>query len=243
MAMKMNKEVSWRHEYKYVCNALQLQILKSRAEGLLSRDSHTNPDGTYRIRSLYFDDSYHTCYNDNENGTDLRAKYRIRIYNEDKGYIALEKKSKRHGMTHKAAGRIDEELCRRLMAGEFPELPKMADNEDETLRSLLLQMQLKNLKPVVIVDYERTPFTEMNGNVRITFDECLASSGDIEGFLSKDIRNRPIFPPGKGLVEVKWDSHLPEHIRKILELDSLKWTTFSKYYICRKLNDNGGILL
>ena len=55
-------------------------------------DSHTS-DGTYLVRSLYFDDRYNSCLMDNENSIDKRYKYRIRTYNNDLSTIHLEKKA------------------------------------------------------------------------------------------------------------------------------------------------------
>lgn len=54
-------------------------------------DYHTS-DGTYLVRSLYFDDRYNSCLMDNENSIDKRYKYRIRTYNNDLSTIHLEKK-------------------------------------------------------------------------------------------------------------------------------------------------------
>jgi len=237
--MEVTKKTQWRHEYKYICNAIWDRILQSRVEGLLQNDKHAGEDGMYRIRSLYFDDDYNTCYYENEDGTEPRAKFRIRIYNEDSSYIVLEKKEKFHGMTHKESCRISEELCKTLMQGEYPDLSNL---QDAKCKYLLLQMQVRNLKPVQIVEYERMPFVEPNGNVRVTFDRRICSSDFVEGFLEKQIAMRSVMEDGKGLMEVKWDSHLPDYIRKSLELDSLKWSTFSKFYICRKINMHGGIL-
>lgn len=107
-----------RHEYKYVCNAVQRAILKTRAQGILERDEHVGADGFYKIRSLYFDDLEDTCYYENESGIGERDKYRIRIYNRNCNCIMLEKKSKFRGMTIKLSSRITEEQCRQMMAGK-----------------------------------------------------------------------------------------------------------------------------
>lgn len=229
----------WRHEYKYMCDVMQRQILLTRAEGLLRRDAHTDSEGRYKIRSLYFDDTYNTCYYENENGTEPRAKYRIRIYNVDASHIVLEKKQKNHGMTHKESCVLDENICRVLMQGKYPEYFAV---QDERCRRLLLEMQLRNLKPMQIVEYQRTPFVEQNGNVRITFDEQICASQEIGKFLNARVHGRPVMQSGGGLLEVKWDTHLPDYIKSSFELDSLKWSTFSKFYICRKFNIYGGIL-
>ena len=70
----------FRHEYKYLCTYSQLVLLRKRLESLLARDIHAGPEGTYLIRSVYFDDPNNSCYYENEDGVDPRSKYRLRIY-------------------------------------------------------------------------------------------------------------------------------------------------------------------
>ena len=83
-------EAKYRHEYKYVCDAMQNAVLKTRARAILKRDEHVGFDGFYRIRSLYFDDLEDRCYYENEGGIGERDKYRIRIYNGNiRGYDRL----------------------------------------------------------------------------------------------------------------------------------------------------------
>ena len=230
--------MKYRHEYKYVCNSMQSIVLKTRASGIMKRDIHAGANGYYRIRSLYFDDMEDTCYYENESGVGERDKYRIRIYNGDISRISLEKKSKNRGMTLKTACRINEEICRKLMKGEKNIIDS---NMTYVQKKLLLEMQLKNMSPKVIVEYVRYPFVNQNGNVRVTFDEAISSSNDIGCFLEKEIVLRPILEKGQGILEVKWDEFLPDYIKKIMELDSLRWNSFSKYYLCRKYNTFGGV--
>lgn len=230
--------MKYRHEYKYVCNSMQSIVLKTRASGIMKRDIHAGANGYYRIRSLYFDDMEDTCYYENESGVGERDKYRIRIYNGDISRISLEKKSKNREMTLKTACRINEEICRKLMKGEKNIIDS---NMTYVQKKLLLEMQLKNMSPKVIVEYVRYPFVNQNGNVRVTFDEAISSSNDIGCFLEKEIILRPILEKGQGILEVKWDEFLPDYIKKIMELDSLRWNSFSKYYLCRKYNTFGGV--
>ena len=235
-----NNDVQWRHEYKYLCDPCQQAVLKARAESLMQSDPHADEDGVYRIRSMYLDGLDNQGYWDNDIGVDERTKYRIRIYNEDASRIILEKKSKKHGMNHKDSCRISEELCRTLMAGQIPEIQSDMPTK---LKLLLAEIQCKALHPVVIVEYQRTPFVEENGNVRVTFDQEIASSSDFESFLEPYIFSRPVLKSGLGIMEVKWDSHLPDYIKRFMQLDTLKWSTFSKYYLCRKYNCHGGSVL
>lgn len=228
----------YRHEYKYVCNAMENAILKTRAAGILERDAHAGADGAYRIRSLYFDDLEDRCYYENESGIGERDKYRIRIYNQDASRITLEKKSKVRGMTQKVSAQISTEQCRQLMAGV---IPSITQDMVESLKRLFLQMQKKNMRPKVIVEYVRYPFTSQNGNVRVTFDEAISSSNELGRFLERNLVLRPVMECGRGILEVKWDEYLPDYIKNAMQLDTLLWSSFSKYYLCRRFNIYGGI--
>lgn len=219
-----------RYEYKYIIDATQRKILLMKASVLMRRDAHVREDGTYLIRSLYFDDRLDTCFHENEAGTDPRSKFRIRYYNGDTSLIQLEKKSKRRGMARKEACRLSEEEVRRILSGEM--LPPDSGMSAEK-RRLLWELQSRGLKPKVIVTYRRTPFVYPAGNVRVTFDDSLTSSDELDRFLDGDYRERPVLPAGSSILEVKWDGLLPPHIKSLLQLDTLQWSAFSKYYHCR----------
>lgn len=231
-------ERRFRHEYKYLCDSTQNSVLKMRAQGLLQSDKHASNIGYYHVRSLYFDTLDSQCYWENESGNDKREKYRIRIYNADSKKIILEKKSKERQMTSKISALISEEICRRLIKDVSVQI---SEDMDAIQKELLLEMQLKGMHPAVIVEYQRFPYVEKNGNVRITFDENISSSNDINRFLEKEIVLRPILEAGKSVLEIKWDAFLPSYLKEHLSLETLQWTSFSKYYLCKKYNTYGGI--
>ena len=106
-----------------------------------------------------------------------------------------------------------------------------------------MELITKRMRPVVIVEYERVPFVNKNGNVRITFDENIRSSNDISSFLQERINTRPIMGKVQSVLEIKWDELIPSYIKTHIQVDSLQWTSFSKYYLCRKYNTYGGIKL
>lgn len=224
-------DVKYRHELKYQITQLQLELLKNRITGLIPLDSHAGQSGSYSIRSLYFDDMENRCFYENENGTDPREKFRIRIYNASADRITLECKRKERGKTLKTSCPLTEEQTRQLMAGKI--LPDIGQ-QPPLLRKLTLQMMTRQLRPVVIVEYRRIPYVYRNGNVRITLDTGIVSSSAVHTFLDKKIPCRPVLPVGQELLEVKYDEYLPDFIYRNLQLDSLRQTAFSKYYICRK---------
>ena len=221
----------FRHELKYQMTLAQLRMIQNRVDHLLLPDPHAGADGTYTIRSLYFDDIYNSCYHENENGTDPREKFRIRIYNGSAEKIKLECKRKERGKTLKTACPLTVEQTRMLMEGHI--LPDIA-NQPEVLRKLILRMMTKGMRPVVIVEYDRTPYVYPDGNVRVTMDMHIASSASVERFLDAQLPKRPIMPSGQHLLEVKFDEYLPDFIHHNLNLHSLTQTAYSKFYLCRK---------
>lgn len=225
------KNQEFRHEIKYLITAAEIAMFKKRIDHLIPLDSHVGEAGSYSIRSLYFDDIYNSCYYENENGTDPREKFRIRIYNHSTDRITLECKRKERGKTLKTSCPLTIEQTRMLMEGRV--LPDIA-NQPEVLRKLTLRMMTKGMRPVVIVEYDRIPYVYSNGNVRITMDMNVSSSTNIARFLDAQIPKRPIMPLGQHLLEVKFDEYLPDFIHHNLNLHSMTQTAYSKYYLCRK---------
>ena len=231
--MKQGYDKKYRHELKYICTAAELALIQGRIHHLIPLDSHVGETGMYNIRSLYFDDYYNRCYYENENGTDPREKFRIRIYNGKADKISLELKKKERGKTLKLSCPLTEEQCRTLMRGE-----PLPDSKDypPVLQKLLLLMKTTMMKPKIIVDYDRVPYVYKLGNVRITLDKNISASTKIETFLDKEINKRPIMPAGQHVLEVKFDEFLPDYIYKALQLKNLRQTAFSKFYLCRKFS-------
>lgn len=228
----MKENGQFRHEFKYLCSELQLQMLESRLKGIMQTDAHAGADGSYTIRSLYFDDLEDRCYYENENGVDRRSKYRIRIYNGSDQYIHLEKKSKLRGMNQKEGCRITREQCLALMHNQID--MSVFDTYPPLLQEFILQIKTKGMAPKVIVEYDRKPYVYAIGNVRVTLDRNIRSSSDVMSFLEPNLYGRQIMPQGRQLLEVKYDALLPDHIYRTVQMKDLSRTSFSKYYLCRK---------
>lgn len=221
----------YRHEFKYLISEGQLLLLKSRLSGYMSIDPHAAKNGVYHIRSLYFDDYRNSCLSDNLAGVDPREKFRIRIYNNDPRRISLECKRKEHGMTQKSSCLLSREQYDRILTGD---LSSPSEKISPLLRKLELQMRTRLLHPVVIVEYDRIPFVYPSGNVRITLDTNLASSVRIDRFFSDPLPCRPVMPIGQQLLEVKYDSFIPDPIYRAAQLNGLQRIAFSKYTLCRQ---------
>ncbi len=228
--------VKYRHELKYEISVGQMESLRSRIRPIMNLDQHTNKDGNYNIRSLYFDDYMNTCFYENEDGTSPREKFRIRIYNSNYEEIHLELKRKERGKTHKDSCLLTKQQCDSILNGQS----LIYQNDfPPVLKKFYLLQKTKLLKPKVIVEYEREPYVYKNGNVRVTFDTNIRSSNKVDNFFEHLIASRPIMPLGHHLLEVKYDEFLPDYIYRSLQIDNLQLTTFSKYYLCRKYNLGG----
>lgn len=226
----------YRHEYKYEINLAQFEILKMRLSSVMELDPHAGSEGRYQVRSLYFDDWQNSCFYENENGTSPREKFRIRIYNGSSDCIQLELKRKEAGKTLKTTCPLSRELVERLVNGQ-----RLLWQEDmhPLLKKLYILQETKGMCPKVIVEYDRVPFVHPDGNVRVALDLDVRTTPDIKSFFDVQTRCRPIMPCGKNLMEVKYDSFLPDWIYRTAGLKGLHQITFSKYYLCRRL---GGIV-
>ncbi len=227
----------FRHEYKYIISAAQLEILKVRTAAIMQIDQNLKPNNkfgnTYNVRSVYFDDWQHNCYYDNEDGVNKREKFRIRIYNHSDERISLELKRKENGMCRKQSCLISKNQCEQLLSGKVPN--ETADMHP-LLRKFILQQRTRILKPTVIVEYDRIPYVYPIGNVRVTFDCNIRASSECGRFLEENILLRPILPEGQHILEMKWDELMPEFIYRSMMLESLQWTSFSKFYLSQKIN-------
>lgn len=232
----MNK---YRHEYKYLCSVQQLTCIRNQIETLMYMDANAEGQGTYTIRSLYFDDYENQCLYQNVNGTEPREKFRIRIYNGSISYIRLELKRKEHCKTKKSSCILTPQLCQCAMMGQM--LPIQAVDSPVYRKFCILQ-STKLLRPKVIVEYDRAAFVYPDGNVRVTFDLHLRSSDQIERFMEPRIASRGVMAKQQHLLEVKFDEYFPDFIYRCVQEKNLQQTTFSKYVICRRYG-MGGILL
>ena len=218
-----------RHEYKHSLNYTDYILLRDRLKMIMQRDSHTDKNGEYRVRSLYFDTPGDKALREKIDGLDNREKFRIRRYVGIDDFLALEKKSKRHGLCYKSSCQLNREELELLQNGN---VKWMALDERELIQELYAKIRYEQLCPKTIVDYIREPFVYPAGNVRITFDREIRT-----GLFSTDLLNDdlPTVKVGEEIVllEVKYDQFIPDHIVRLLQLEGRRASACSKYAMCR----------
>lgn len=222
--------MEFRHELKFIVTEFQLSEINNRIRGFLKKDAHQLGD-YYTITSIYFDDINDSCLQENIDGCNYRSKYRIRIYDHKHDLIKLEKKEKINSMTKKTAVSLTSDECHSVIDGNYT----MNQCESKNKRNILLEMKLKGMMPKSIVEYDRTVYVYPVGNVRITFDRNIRGSKNISDFWKNDkINEKPLMPKNIHVLEVKYDEFLPSFIYTLLDLDSLQWSSFSKYGASRQ---------
>ncbi len=221
--------IEYRVENKYLVSDLDIANLSLRLKSVMQSDAHQKGE-SYEIRSLYFDDIFDSCMDENDAGIDCRKKYRIRIYGTNDSPIHLEIKEKTSGLTKKSVCDLTREEFNMLISGGAD----MAFGNRAPLNQLLLRMRCTRMQPKAIVAYERTAFVHPTANVRITFDRNIAVSKHHTSLFAEHIDGTiPILPIGMHVLEVKYDEFLPDVIARQLEIGKLRKTAFSKYYLGR----------
>lgn len=222
----------YRHELKYAIGEGEYRALKSRLASVMQPDAHARADGSYLIRSIYFDNYRDKALREKLDGVQQREKFRIRWYCDDLSFIALEKKVKRNDLCQKLSAPLDREELEKILfsPGEW-----MRAHPQPLVQELFFKMRTQQLRPRVQVSYLREAYVYAPGNVRITFDSDLRTSLFCTAFLrAPDPNLCAADTPDARLLEVKFDEFLPDVIAGLLQTGCLRQQAFSKYAACRR---------
>jgi len=228
--MNTEKEMKFRHEYKYSINQADAMAIRQRLSLLARPDTHVETNGKYRIRSLYFETPDDKALREKLEGINCREKFRIRYYNDDTSFIRLEKKTKVNGMGNKLSARLTKEECERLIHGD---ISWMGESKKALILELYAKMKYQQLKPKTIVEYTREPFLYGPGNVRVTMDSQIKTGIHSKDFFSQELPSARINAGDLMILEVKYDEFLPTIIKNAIQVKNRKSTAFSKYAVSR----------
>ena len=217
-----------RHEHKFYINMADCIQLRSKLNVVANLDKNVGEDGTYRIRSLYFDNYTDKAVIEKLQGLSRREKFRIRYYNDNTDFIRLEKKYKTNNLTYKEQAPITKHQCQQILEGNYECLK---ENNHPLLLELYSKMHFQALRPHAVVDYTREVYIYKAGNVRITFDSNIRMSNSVNRFLDSQLATIPA--ANAIILEVKYDGFLPDVLRKIVNIDQRSQTEFSKYVVAK----------
>ena len=226
------KEYKYRHELKFKISESAAEVLKQKLSLIMSTDDYAYySDGSYLIKSLYFDDLNSNSYYEKMDGVLYRKKYRIRIYNNDDSFIRLEKKMKHNNYTAKEQMLISKDIYSKILNGKIEEI----NDANGLLLEFLNEIRTKHLVPSIIVGYHRTAFTYPISEVRITFDSNIESGLYNYDLFDNNMPEYNVDEKGKQVLEVKFNEVLPLHIANILnDIPSCR-EAVSKFALCRSI--------
>lgn len=221
--------MNYRNEWKHEITHADMITLRHRLRALMQPDAHVRPDGSYTVRSLYFDTPADTALREKIDGVNCREKFRIRYYNSDTSFLHLEKKTKQNGLGQKLCAPLTVEEAQAVVDGQTGWMPTSGR---PLIVELYSKMQATFLRPRTIVDYTREPFVYGPGNVRVTLDYNIRTGLGCTDFLNASCPTIPAGVPAI-ILEVKWDEFLPSAVRQAVQLGSRRSGAFSKYRISR----------
>lgn len=222
---------AYRHELKYSIDMGTYLALRQRLRPVMKPDSHAEAEGRYTIHSIYFDNADDKALREKLYGVAQREKWRIRWYNDDLSFIMLEKKMKRDNLCRKLSTPLTEGECRALAEGKTD---WMSEHFAPLVRELHEKCRAQQLRPRVLVSYEREAYVYAPGNVRVTFDSQIRTSLYHRELLDGAAGISAVDTAGQRILEVKYDAFLPDIIRLLLQCGTLRQQAFSKYGACRR---------
>lgn len=219
----------FRHEMKYIIPSMYHDEMVRVFQQIMDYDKHSGADHQYNIRSLYFDDMYKTAYQEKLDGIQYRKKYRIRIYNCQDQVISLECKHKDGPYIFKESVKLSRKEYDKILEGDFSFLLK---KPEQMAKEFFVDARTNQIRPEVIVEYDREPFVNQVGTVRITFDKNLRASSWREDMFDEKAPSFGVMPGELMILEVKFTELLPEKIRRLFRTYDIVQTSASKFCMC-----------
>ncbi len=225
---------NFRHEMKYIITDSQYDEISRVLNAIMKHDGNIREGNTYNIRSLYFDDIYRTAYEEKISGVQVRKKYRIRIYDCSDSVITLECKHKNGPYIYKEGVRLSREDYERMLEHDYTFL---LHKDHQAAKEFFVDARTALIRPAVIVEYDREPFVNDVGTVRVTFDRKIRAIAVGEDLFDLKSPSFAVLPEGQMILEIKFTGILPEKIRRVFRGYRLLQTSASKYCMCMDVID------
>lgn len=227
-----------RYEYKYlVPNSLLCELRKELFPFMeLDEFAKKQKSGEYTVRSIYYDSPQFSCYTEKLNGLQIRNKYRIRGYdkqsNESVTFLEIKHKNT-NCISKKRAPLYYKNVIKSLNSGCVDNyVLSFSGNgaEKKDAQKFLYYYYMKNLRPAVLVIYDREAFVgKFDSSLRLTFDKNLRSViyPDLDQLYNED-KAKPTMI-NNFIFEVKFFGTLPMWIKSLISNYDLNRRALSKY--------------
>lgn len=223
-----------RLEVKYLVDRTTRTALTRDLKALMRPDKYAGPDGSYKVRSLYYDTAAYMAYHEKIDGTAVRHKLRLRAYGEDPSqtpHVRFEVKSRYLSyifkttvdVSREAYGEMDEAIQRHQLPPAH-----LLGGEGSSKEFFRLKHQF-NFEPKILLQYRREAY-ERNElkRVRANFDDQIIACRDLD-LLGPMYGARSILRYGHSVFEIKVDGILPYWMHMLIKKYNLQNRAFSKY--------------
>ena len=230
----MNEQKVYRYELKHLISYGEYAYLQSLLSIVLQADKHAKKSGDYYIRSLYFDTPYDKDYVEKIIGVCDRKKIRLRIYDINDEQVKLEIKNRFNQYMLKESVTINRQMVSKLIEGRYEELLTI---DHKIANKAFVFLHKDFYLPSVIVDYEREAYICPINSIRITFDKNIRMSSMVKDFFSPNIPMVDVLGEKKVVLEIKYDSMIPKHLRDILAtVLGKEFCSVSKYCLSKSIS-------
>jgi len=229
-----------RFEFKYVLPLDLRQELESELQYFVEFDPYvkSQPKHQYFVRSLYFDDPFHTCFMDKVEGLHTRSKFRVRTYTDDPGDDTaqfMEIKGRFNNLVFKHRTPLDSNDLIKYDSGEvlINKLLRIMAPSDVS-RRFEYELYRKRIRPVALVDYVRRPYiSRFDPEFRLTLDSKLRGTNTRLLFPGPGSPQSRQMLPGFTVMEIKFRRHIPSWFHRLIQAYELRRISVSK--ICHAM--------
>ena len=225
-----------RYEMKFILNKAQLIAFKNALDGHMVIDEY----GKTSIASIYYDTPNYQLIRTSLEKPAYKEKIRLRGYgllNEDDDSF-LELKRKVEGVVYKRRIKIKEENAINFLKGKTDHL----ESSNQIAKELVyFRNYYQKLEPKIMVIYDRTSYKELDGDIRLTIDECPRyRTYDLNLHTSMD--GELLLPPGNAILEIKVQQDMPLWLVNILSENKIYKSSFSKVGMAYQLMNKKQLL-
>jgi len=223
-----------RLEVKYFVDRSTRTALTRDLLAFMRPDVHAGNDGSYLVRSLYFDTPEYQAYHEKLSGAATRNKLRARTYGEAsdpntpvrmevKGRFLSYIKKLTRDLSQEEYRAVETALRRRTLPPEY------LLGSDSTIKEFFRLQRQYNMEPKILIQYRRQAFERMEINrARVNFDDELLASRNLD-LLGPLAGARRLLRYGSAILEIKVDGYLPDWLHMLIVKYSLQAQAISKY--------------
>ena len=218
-----NPNHRYRFEKKYIISTETARVLSQRLSYVMRPDA-AGLNGRYRVSTLYFDDCHNTTFHEKLGGALTRDKYRVRYYDGNLSKIRLERKHKHGEMVYKEGALVSPAQYELMRRSEYA---FMREESAPVFGQFHIAHVIGQMRPVVMVVYERQAYVYQAGNTRVTFDTGLTANApdsdhDIGILAKSDV-----------VMEIKFDHFVPSLISEMITGFPLTQLSVSKFLMAK----------